>query len=75
MRPLGSAVLWRVIETIGGIWELARLGVVTRFRFRGPYWQWRLHTAFGRGYPESRWELYRSVLDYGRWVWRMRRGM
>lgn len=61
-----------LIETIGGIYQLGRLGLVTRFRFRGPYWQWRLHTAFGRGYPESRWELIRSVLAYGRWVHRMR---
>ncbi len=61
-----------LIETMGGIYQLARLGLVTRFRFRGPYWQWRLHTAFGRGYPESRWELIRSVLAYGRWVHRMR---
>jgi hypothetical protein len=60
------------IETLGGLWQLARLAVVTRFRFRGPYWQWRLHTAFGRGYPESRWELAKSVLAYGRWMHRMR---
>jgi hypothetical protein len=63
-----------MLDTIGGLWQLARLGLLTGFRFRGEYWTWRLHTAFGRGYPESRGELIRSVLDYGRWMHRVRRG-
>lgn len=62
-----------VLDTLGGLYELARLGVITGFRFRGAYWDWRLHTAFGRGYPASRAELVRSVLAYARWVHRMRR--
>lgn len=66
--------MWRLIETLGGLYELARLGVITRFRFRGDYWSWRLHTAFGRGYPASKLELVRSVLAYGRWIFRMRHG-
>jgi len=61
-----------VISTLGGLYELVRLGVLTRFDFGGPYWTWRLHTAFGRGYPESRRELVRSVLQYARWIHRMR---
>jgi hypothetical protein len=65
-------VRW-LLDTVGGLYQLARLGVLTRFRFRGPYWQWRLHTAFGRGYPPTR-ELLRSVLEYGRWMHRMKRG-
>jgi hypothetical protein len=64
----------RMMEALTGIYELARLGVTTGFRFRGRYWTWRLHTAFGRGYPASRLELISSVLAYGRWVHRMRRG-
>ncbi len=60
-------------DALGGVYELVRLGVITGFRFKGPYWTWRLHTAFGRGYPESRWELVASVLRYGIWVRRMRR--
>lgn len=63
-----------LIDTLGGLCELARLAILSRFRFAGAYWQWRLHTAFGRGYPSSRAELARSVLDYGRWVYRARRG-
>ncbi len=51
---------------------LLRLGVQTGFRFRGPYWQWRLHTAFGRGYPASKLELVRSILEYGAWAARIR---
>lgn len=62
-----------LLEYAGGLWELARLGFLSRFRFRGAYWTWRLHTAFGRGYPASRGETLKSVLDYGRWVYRMRR--
>ncbi len=63
-----------ILDCLGGIYELGRLAVVSRFRFRGAYWRWRLETAFGRGYPASRWELIRSVLAYGRWARRMRRG-
>ena len=47
----------RLRDLPGGIYELTRLAIITRLRFRGPYWTWRLHTAFGRGYPASRWEL------------------
>lgn len=56
------------------LFQLARLGLVTRFAFKGDYWQWRTHTAFGRGAPRSRWVLLRSVLEYGLWVHRIRRG-
>lgn len=61
------------LDTLGGLYELARLAVISRFNFRGPYWSWRLHTAFGRGYPATRRETARAILDYGRWVHRMRR--
>ncbi len=62
----------RIGETIGGLYQLARLAVVTRFRFKGAYWTWRMQTAFGRGYP-PRGELIRSILDYGRWMHRMKK--
>ena len=58
----------------GALYELLRLGIITRFDFRGPYWSWRMNTAFGRGPPASRSELIRSILDYARWVRRTRRG-
>lgn len=64
----------RLLDVIGGLYELARLGWITRFRFGGPYWKWRLHTAFGRGRPGSKAELVRSVLRYGVWMRQMRRG-
>lgn len=63
----------RLLEFFGAFYELARLGLLSGFRLRGPYWTWRLHTAFGRGYPTSRWETFKSVLEYGRWVYKMRR--
>ncbi|MBL8764185.1 MAG: hypothetical protein JNM07_07940 [Phycisphaerae bacterium] len=71
-------MIGRLFETVGGLYQLARLGVVTRFDFRGAYWEWRLHTAFGsgaRGMPAGRMALARAVLDYGRWAHRMRRQM
>lgn len=52
---------------------LLRLAILSRFRFRGPYWTWRLHTAFGRGYPASRLELLKGLLDYARWMYVVRR--
>jgi hypothetical protein len=66
---------------IEGLLGLAVLGVATRFRLRGPYWRWRMHTAFpeGRptvpGNPEPGWtaqrlELARLALEYGAWAFR-----
>lgn len=63
-----------LLDTLGGLYELARLGVITRFRFRGAYWRWRNETAFGQGMPASHAEMFHAVLDYGRWMRRMRRG-
>jgi hypothetical protein len=63
----------RLTDTFWAIYELARLGAISGFRVRGRYWAWRMHTAFGRGYPASRRELVRSVLAYGRWMHQMRR--
>lgn len=65
-------MLARVVETLGGCYELLRLALITRCRFRGAYWSWRLHTAFGNGTPPRR-EMIRSVLEYARWVYRVRR--
>ena len=65
----------RVIETIGGVWELVRLVVASRLRLRSGYWRWRYETAFG-GDPSQRPPLparCRALLDYGRWVYRMKR--
>jgi len=67
-------VIRAALETLGGLYELARLAVLSGLRLRGRYWSWRLHTAFGRGCPASRAELARGILAYGRWVWRMRHG-
>lgn len=64
----------RIIDLLGGVYQLARLGVITRFRFKGPYWEWRNQTAFGRGVPESKRELLAAILEYGVWMHRMRTG-
>jgi len=60
-------------DTIGGVYELARLALLTRFRFRCDYWRWRFQTAFGRGLPASRIELANRMMRYARWTHRMRR--
>ncbi|MGD9688865.1 MAG: hypothetical protein AB7K52_02095 [Phycisphaerales bacterium] len=62
-----------LIDTLGGLYELLRLGFITRFRLRGPYWTWRMHTAFGDS-PPARNEQVAAVLEYARWVYRTRRG-
>lgn len=61
------------LARLWGLWGLLRIGLDTRFRFGGPYWAWRDQTAFGRGRPKG-FERVTSVLDYGAWVNRMRRG-
>ncbi|MFO0833021.1 MAG: hypothetical protein U0637_14410 [Phycisphaerales bacterium] len=61
--------------TLRALWELFRLGWITRFRMSGLYWRWRTGTALGpRGADAvSAAERRRAVLEYGRWVARMRR--
>lgn len=67
-------MLARVVDTLGGLWVLLTLGWVSRFRFRGDYWQWRTHTALdARGAPKGRLARAHLALDYARWAWRMRR--
>jgi hypothetical protein len=77
-----------LLDTVGGVYELARLAVISRFRFGGEYWRWRMQTAFGPTGrpppPPAEHGRYsgtrgshgaRAVLDYARWVRRMRRQM
>lgn len=63
----------RLIDSIGGLYELLRLGFQTRFKFKGPYWQWRLHTAFGTKGPPSKSAAIAAALRYGRWIHRIRK--
>ena len=66
----------RVMDTLGGIWQLALLAARSGFRLRGRYWRWRHETAFGHD-PAGRpgpWQRVRATLEYGRWVHRMKRG-
>jgi hypothetical protein len=63
-----------LLETAQALIALARLGVITRFRFGGAYWRWRRATAFGsreRSLPLR--ERIHAALEYGAWVARMRR--
>jgi len=66
-----------LLETLCGLYQLMWLMCRTRFRVRGPYWQWRYETAFGSDparRPSRRAQL-RAGLEYGRWIHRMKRRM
>lgn len=63
-----------LLDTLGAVYELARLAWIGRFHRRSSYATWRLETAFGCGWPGSRRELIGALLAYGRWIHRMRRG-
>lgn len=72
---LPSLAVKTLLETIGGLFELVRLAWRTGFRLRGPYWRWRMETAFGADrerWPPRRQRLH-ATLEYARWLWRMRR--
>jgi hypothetical protein len=62
-------------ETLGGLWQLLRLMIATRFRSRGRYWTWREETAFGADEARrpSKALQREAILDYARWVHRMKR--
>jgi hypothetical protein len=64
-----------LIETICGCCQLARLALKSRFRMRNAYWRWRRETAFGTDETKmpSRAARIRAIIEYGRWVHRMRR--
>ena len=65
----------RLLDTLGGLWELMRLGARSRFRLGSAYWRWRYETAFGNdpaARPPRRQHI-GALLDYGRWVYRMKR--
>ncbi len=59
-------------ETFGALLALARLGCRGALNRRNRYWQWRRETAFGP-FAVTPGQRRRAVLDYGRWVFRMRR--
>jgi len=52
--------------------ELARFAMLTGFRFKGPYWAWRLHTALGTA-PSSTVRRARAAIAYGLWIRKMRK--
>lgn len=75
-RESSNDTIRHVIDTIGGVYELLLLAVKTRGRLRGRYWMWRYETAFGTDearMPPRR-GRFRAILDYGRWVYRTKRG-
>lgn len=61
-----------VLDTLGGCWRMFCLLCITRFRLKGPYWSWRMNTAFG-SHPPKRAERLHAAFEYARWTHRMRR--
>jgi hypothetical protein len=59
------------MRTIIGCLLLLRLAAGSRFRLHGAYWTWRMTTAMGPDRPARR-ERLRNILDYARWMARMR---
>ena len=65
----------RFVETLGGLWQLFAMAARSGFRMNSAYWTWRRETAFGHDPAQrpSRRERFHAMLDYGRWVHRMKR--
>jgi hypothetical protein len=70
-------IVRRLCETIGGLWALVILGFRTRFRMRGKYWRWRYETAFGHDPDKytTRRQRFFAMIEYGKWVHRMKKRM
>lgn len=64
----------RITTITQGLLELLRLGWITRFRLRGRYWAWRMHTALGDGPRPGRGEMIVLAIEYAAWARRMRKG-
>lgn len=70
-----SCVIKALRESIGGAMALFLLAMRSGFRLDSSYWRWRGETAFGsdpRTRPPIRLRL-SAMMDYGRWVYRMKR--
>lgn len=66
-----------LIDTLVGLAALARLALRTGGRVSGanahPYWRWRHDTAEGTGPDRARLRRGHALIEYARWVGRMRR--
>lgn len=70
-----------ILERIGGLFELARIGVASRLRGGEAYWKWRRDTAFGSQAASvkygtkklSAWQRAGAMMRFGAWVVRMKR--
>jgi hypothetical protein len=61
------------LDTLWAFYELARLFIITGGKLKGAYWTWRWQTALGNNHGKTRTELLRAMIEYGRWVAKMRR--
>ncbi len=58
-----------IVNLIGGMYEMMRMGLLSRFRLGGRYWRWRTETAFPGGKSERSMRL---LFEYFMWVSRIR---
>jgi len=61
-----------LLDHLGGLLALIRLGLGGAWNPRNRYWRWRRETAFGSFAVEPR-SRRNAILAYGRWVFQMRR--
>lgn len=61
------------LDVFGGLYEMLRMGVISRFKLRGEYWAWRTHTAFPDGDPPTGHSKPRLALEYFMWAHRIRK--
>jgi len=68
-------MLRRLHHAMTGLMGLLILVIRYRGRFRNSYWRWRHETAFGadQGRGAEDVDQWWAILDFGAWVWQMRR--
>lgn len=62
-----------LLDFLGGLFEMIRMGVISKFKLRGQYWSWRTHTAFPESNPPRGQSMPRLALEYFIWAHRIRK--
>jgi len=62
-----------LLDLLGGLTEMVRVGILSRFNLRGEYWTWRTHTAFPGGETPAGQSKPRLALEFFIWAHRIRK--